>query len=294
MTKCIFVSEGNVKRLIKGTVAKMGELGIHNEADLVLVGVMNGGMAVAKRLQEGGYKKSQVLPYNPHVKQPRMKEKDVVAIKGKNIVICEDNVITGKTLKDVIYFIACCSPNNITVVALACKNESEIIPNIYSIETENKDIILFPWKPLPLRIFNTKGFIIRSFDDKTIRENFHTNYTVLTKLGRNEVNYTLRAIGLDKKTLAGLVSFWFNNSELIIGYLDVLPGDLESMGEDISGMLMELILKYGHFHGKDIIVPAKESEKEEWGKLGFECTGKVFEFNDVQYYEMVLKEERPL
>lgn len=293
LSKCLFVSLSDVDIITENISKKLKELEKDHEEGIVFVGILKGGMKVVEKII-GDFPNSQIIPYDPHIKQPRMKDDDLEKIAGNNVVICDDSVITGATLKDTIYFVRNLSPKKIIVISLCCRKESGIIPNIYAFETEKEDIILFPWRSLPVRIFDTQGLTIRTFNDETLRKNFSMNYTVLRLLNKNENDYTLKGLALEHYSIIGLVSFWVNKDELIIGYLGRLPNEYDLKIDDINGMLYDLILRYGHFHGKRILMPATDEQRKIMESKGFICTKKYFPYDGITYHEMTLDEGHPL
>jgi len=75
------------------------------------------------------------------------------AIKGKNILICEDTVISGKTIHKIVHELDSFEVGDVKIFSLMMRKNSNIIPNIFVFETEEDTRVYFPWSDYPIRTY---------------------------------------------------------------------------------------------------------------------------------------------
>ena len=125
-----------------------------------LLGVANGGKRVAADLSKlgefGDILSCEAFNENATISVPSK-------IENKNILICEDIVNTGETVKKVIAELKRLGANDIKIFSLIMKRNSLIVPNIFVFEVEENTRVYFPWNNYPIRVYS-KGIVRKIFD----------------------------------------------------------------------------------------------------------------------------------
>lgn len=274
MGSYLFISEKEVKGMINNISETI--MGIYGkEEEIVLVGMIRGGFEITKLL-ESRLPNAIIIKYNSD-ETPQITEEDRNKIKGKECIVCDDSVVSGDTLNKACYVIKQYGAKEVKIVALVSRKGSKVIPHLYSIESDPKDVVVFPWKTPPLRNYLISGLgLIRSINDVEILEK---TWGPLIKANnfRNVENYNKKGLIIDDSdgTTMGVVRFWVDNSEIIVEDLKVLLHPTNRLFDRILESLYNLIANYSHFHRKNkisFIVP--KSETQRWKNRGLEVGQK--------------------
>jgi hypoxanthine phosphoribosyltransferase len=118
-----------------------------------IVCVMRGGMILSRILSKH-FNDKEILPFliNSYTKDNKrggliLREFKYSFIKGKNVLICDEIVDSGETLKTVIEMVNRLKPKQIMTTALVLKNGCKTIPDFYIYNNVPKNYwVKFPWE----------------------------------------------------------------------------------------------------------------------------------------------------
>lgn len=79
-------------------------------------------------------------------------------ILDKNILVCDDTTITGKTFIKVYTRLKEHGAADIKFLSFLMRKNSSIVPNIYIFETDEDTKVYFPWSDYPIRTY-PKGIV---------------------------------------------------------------------------------------------------------------------------------------
>ena len=287
MVNYVFIPEEAVGEIIRQACEKLREKYDKKER-FVIIGIERGGFEVAKRVNT--YLPNGELISFDYDKNPPIDESDREKIKGKRALLCEDSILTGNTLNKAIHIAEISGAKELQIFAIACREKSKIIPNIYSLESDENTIFIFPWKTLPLRLYDIDG-IIRNFTGMEEQLGLTTEFFA-TDIRPNFHKYNLITIGIEAKggLIIGLLQMWEGEDEIIVETLQSFLPDNDKKEKEIISKLTHIVLNYQHFHKKrkiTYIVP--ENEYEKWKNAGYKVA-KFHTISDKKYVEVYLTE----
>jgi hypoxanthine phosphoribosyltransferase len=262
--RSMFLSEDIVLKLVKDLADKIKE----TYSPECLLGVGDGGMELANRFHDQ-------FPTSKIVRYTVGKDSGLSDIKKKRVLICDDLVNSGNTLKKVCYFIQQAGPESIRTATLVLSEGAKIIPNFYCIERDYKERILLPWKKFPARSF-PYGIIHRLTWDNVLN-NFGREAIEVVKLIRpNEWDkYRPQAyIICDEKTGEGIggLCFFENKAdkELFITIITPMLIQGDARRKTVLSMLWGMANSYGNYHGFDKITHISlKSKRADCESSGF-------------------------
>ncbi|MFZ2456596.1 MAG: phosphoribosyltransferase [Candidatus Altiarchaeia archaeon] len=239
----IFLSNESIKKLSEDLSREVKSTPFD-----VLVAIPEGGIHFAEILaRDIGYK-GEII----HLDNIAGYAKD---LKGKKILLCDDTVRTGQTLKNAVNNLLVRGLNDITIVALSVRCGAEVIPNIYAFEINNKDVLILPWKSFPIRRY--PGGIIYTLNRESLNAICNdSNYTstggILSVCRPTKIkDYALRGYGINRDgMICGIVRYWESEDEIIVE--DILP--LGEDSEEIYKTLWKSLMNTAYFHGKERLV----------------------------------------
>jgi len=154
--KEIFFDRDSVTNSLMQVYGELRKEGYHEYS---LLGVGNGGKHVVDGLSEYG-EFDDILSCG--VSNGSVTISAPSEIKNKNILICEDKINTGKTVKKVIAELKQLGASDIKFFSLIMKRNSSIVPNIFVFEIEKETMVYFPWSIYPIRNY-PKGIVRKIF-----------------------------------------------------------------------------------------------------------------------------------
>jgi hypoxanthine phosphoribosyltransferase len=154
--KEIFFDRDSVANGLTQIYGKLRKEGYH-EYSLLAIG--NGGKHVAEGLSEYG-EFEDILSCSTSKGGVTISAPS--KIKNKNILICEDKVNTGKTVKKIIAELKHLGASDIKFFSLIMKRNCSIVPNIFVFEVEEDTEVYFPWSNYPIRNY-PKGIVRKIF-----------------------------------------------------------------------------------------------------------------------------------
>jgi len=244
-----FISDDIINRII-------GEIALaikNNYQPDCIVGVGDGGLEFSNRLSKHiGIDSKDIIHYIRY-KTPDIK------VKGKKVLICDDVVNSGDTLKGACYNIQSLRPKDIKTAALLVCEKSGIIPNFYCIEREAKERFILPWKSFPIRSY-PQGIIHRiSWDYALEFLSIDLPKGIRTSRPKYWETYSPQAyaiIGEKEKCTVGVVCFYENkddNELFIVLIAPTIPNTKNNDWKKILSVLWEMVNNYGNYHGFDKI-----------------------------------------
>lgn len=155
MRELVF-DKDSVRNSLAQAYEKIKKEGYHKYC---LLGVGNGGKHIADGLSKyWGFKdilSCEVSNGSVTISVPS-------EIENKNILICEDIVNTGETIKKVIAELKQLGASDIKIFSLIMKRNSLIVPNIFVFEVDKDAVVYFPWSNYPIREY-PKGIVRKIF-----------------------------------------------------------------------------------------------------------------------------------
>lgn len=221
----------------------------------ILLAVGGGGKYIANGLRE--YCKSRDILSCEVSKSGNVTISNSSKIKNKDILICEDTVNTGKTVKKVIAKLKHLGASDIKIFSLIMKRNSSIVPNIFVFEIEKDTKVYFPWSNYPIRNY-PKGIVRKVFaDDRSktfeytdsrIKENLSDYYDYQQNKGAKV--YLVE----DKDEICAIIQFFEKEVNKYKGlYLDMIATAKGKGGQKYASTLLRLITLYMQYHEFDFI-----------------------------------------
>lgn len=221
----------------------------------ILLGVKSGGVYIANELsQHGRFGESLFCK----ISEDRATISAPSKIKNKNILICEDTLNTGRTVKKVITELKRLGAGDIKIFSLLMRKNSAIVPNIFVFEVAEDTKVYFPWTNYPIRDY-PKGIVRKIFPDDCNRtfecvEPRINKYT-LSDYYKNQQEYKAKVYVVeDKEEICAIIQFVEKEVNKYKGlYLDVIATATGKEGQRYASTLLNLITRYMHYHEFDFI-----------------------------------------
>jgi len=219
---------------------------------------------------------------------------DSSKIKNKNILICEDTVNTGKTIKKVIAELKQLGASDIKIFSLIMKRNSSIVPNIFVFEIGNDTVVYLPWSNYPIRNY-PKGIVRKIFAEdcnKTFGCKESKINTTLTDYYRYQQYYKAKVYLVeDKDEICAIIQF----VEIVVNnyrglYLDVVATAKGKEGHGYASTLLSLITLYMHYHEFDFIhgfALDKPELIEMYKTKGYDVIGSIEDSNYGKLHKIV-------
>jgi hypoxanthine phosphoribosyltransferase len=182
---------------------------------------------------------------------------DSSKIKNKNILICEDTVNTGKTIKKVIAELKQLGASDIKIFSLIMRRNCSIVPNIFVFEIENDTVVYLPWSNYPIRNY-PKGIVRKIFVEdcnKTFGCKEPKINTALIDYYKSQQYYKAKVYLVeDKDEICAIIQFLEIEVNKCRGlYLDVVATAKGKEGHGYASTLLNLVTSYMHYHDFDFI-----------------------------------------
>lgn len=287
----IIFNESSVENSLTQAYKKIKKTGCQQ---YILLGVGGGGKHIAEGLSE--YCESRDILSCEISKSGNVIISDSSKIKNKNILICEDTVSTGKTVKKVIAKLKQLGASNIRFFSLIMKKNSSIVPNIFVFEVEKDAVVYFPWSDYPIRNY-PKGIVRKIFAEdcnKTFEcVDSRINRVTLSDYYKNQQNAEAKVYLVeDKDEICAIIQFFEKHVNKYKGlYLDVIATAEGKEGEGYASTLLRLITFYMHYHEFDFI-HAHALDKPELIEMyktrGYDVIGSTEDSNYGKLHKIVM------
>lgn len=179
-------------------------------------------------------------------------------IKNKNIIICEDIVNTGKTVKKIIAELKRLGAKDMKIFSLLMKRNSSIVPNIFVFEIEKDTRVYFPWTAYPIRDYQ-KG-IVRKIFSEDCNKRFECvdpriNEIPLVSYYKNQQHIGAKFYLVeDNDEICAIIQFFERDVNKYSGlFLDVIATAKGKEGQGYASTLLKLIMLYMFYHDFDFI-----------------------------------------
>lgn len=289
----IFFDENNVDISLQQAFQKIKKEGFDS---YLLLGINTGGMHVAEKLKN--------LGTFEHIISCTLEKGSVVIsnisnIEKTNILICEDTVISGKTMQKVIKKLVSVGVSDIKIFSLMMRKNSTIVPNIFVFETEEDTRVYFPWSDYPIRTF-PKG-IVRKILYEDCSKSFQCGDVRIDKMSLSDFfknqQHTDAKIYLveDNDDICSIIQFYEKDINSNSGlFLDIIATSLTKTGQKYASTLLKLICLYMFHHEFDFIYAYAFDRPgliEMYKQIGFEVIGKIEDENYGILHKMILVNE---
>lgn len=292
---------------VEGTLEQLcTEISKAGYADYCLLGIGDGGINVVDRLEKkGDYKEKFTCPNVNELTPDFLK-----SLKGKNILICEDTVNTGRTIRKILKSLReSAETSDLKILSLTMRQNSPIVPNFYAFELADDNRVYFPWSRHPIRSF-PKGIVRKIFHEdcsKTFScgEERIDKYP-LSEYYNNQQNKNARVYLVEENgNICSMIQFFIKKIEHFKGiFLDVIAVSTEYKEKKYASTLLRLMTSYSIHHDQDFILGYafdRPGLVDMYKKKGFEVLGsiedpnygklhKIVKILDKEHEDMVLAE----
>lgn len=204
-------------------------------------------------------------------------------IKNKNIIICEDIVNTGRTVKKIIAELKRLGAKDIKVFSLLMKRNSSIVPNIFVFEIEKDTRVYFPWNAYPIRDYQ-KG-IVRKIFSEDCNKGFECVDPRINEIPLVNYYKYQQHIGAkcylveDNDEICAIIQFFERDVNKYRGlFLDVIATAKGKEGKKYASTLLRLLMLYMIYHEFDFIY-CYAFDKNELIKMykakGYDIIGRI-------------------
>ena len=273
--KEIFFDGDSIANSLTQVYEKLRKEGYH-EYSLLAIG--NGGKYVADELLEYG-KFEDILSCDTSNGSVNISTPS--KIKNKNILICEDKVNTGKTVKTIIAKLKQLGASDIKFFSLVMKRNCSIVPNIFVFEVEEDITVYFPWSKYPIRNY-PKGIVRKIFAEdcnKTFECGEQKINTILTDY-YNAQRHSGDKVYLieDRDEICSIIRFGerpdVNKYRGL--FLKTIATATGKKRQKYADALLKLIMLYMYYHKFDFIYGyAFDSIIKMYTAIGFDEIGSI-------------------
>ncbi|MDF1530764.1 MAG: phosphoribosyltransferase [ANME-2 cluster archaeon] len=288
----IFFDENNVENSLQQAYKKIKKEGFDS---YILLGINTGGMHVAERINNiGTFEK--IISCSINNGSVSIPDSNLSDIRDKNILICEDTVISGKTILKVVNKLLSLGAAEIKILSLLMRQNSMIVPNIFVFETEEDTRVYFPWSDYPIRTY-PRG-IVRKILYEDCSKSFKCGDSRIDKISLSDFfknqQHTDAKIYLveDKADICSIIQFYEKGINSHTGlFLDIIATSNTKKGNKYASTLLKLICMYMFHHEFDFIYAYAFDRPgliNMYKQIGFELIGKVEDDNYGILHKMIL------
>jgi len=288
----IFFDENNVENSLQQAYKKIKKEGFDS---YILLGINTGGMHVAERINNiGTFEK--IISCSINNGSVSIPDSNLSDIRDKNILICEDTVISGKTVLKVVNKLLSLGAAEIKILSLLMRQNSMIVPNIFVFETEEDTRVYFPWSDYPIRTY-PRGIVRKILYEDCSKSfkcgDFRIDKISLSDFFKNQ-QHTDAKIYLveDKADICSIIQFYEKGINSHTGlFLDIIATSNTKKGNKYASTLLKLICMYMFHHEFDFIYAYAFDRPgliNMYKQIGFELIGKVEDDNYGILHKMIL------
>lgn len=178
---------------------------------------------------------------------------DRSGIFDKNILVCDDTTITGRTFLKLNDKLKEYGAADIKFLSFLMRKNSSIVPNIHIFETEEDTKVYFPWSDYPIRTY-PKGIVRKMLPDD-VRKNFRCGDSRIDKnpLMDHYISQEYKNVRVylveDQNEICSIVRFYeikLNDHKGL--FLDIIATAQEKQGNKYGRTLLNLIISYMVYH----------------------------------------------
>jgi hypoxanthine phosphoribosyltransferase len=180
-------------------------------------------------------------------------------LEGKNVIICDDTVNTGTTIKKIIKKLIDLKVNDIKILSLIMRRGAPIVPNFYAFEADEDTRVLFPWSDHPLRAFPMG--IVRTIAPEDCSKSFkctdeRINKNSMSDYYNNFANKGAKVYVVEEKgEIRSIIQFYEKKVGVFKGlYMDVIATAIGHEKKGYARTLLNLILLTMLYHEYDFIL----------------------------------------
>lgn len=290
----IFFDENNVEISLRQAFKKIKKEGFDS---YILLGINTGGMHVAERFKDIGLFE-EILSCSLNAGSISISNPS--AIKGKNILICEDTVISGKTIHKIVNELDSFGVGDVKIFSLMMRKNSNLIPNIFVFETEEDTRVYFPWSDYPIRSY-PKG-IVRKILYEDCKKSFKCGDARIDKISLSDYYKNQQHIDAkiyiveDYNEICSIIQFYEKDINGYSGiFLDVIATSVKRKGNRYASTLLKLIGLYMFYHEFDFIYAYAFDRPElidMYKQIGFDTIGKIEDDSYGVLYPLILVNEK--
>lgn len=273
---------------------KIKKAGYHH---YILLGVGEGGKCVSIDLSRHGDFEDTL---SCKVSNRGVAISDSSKIKNKNILICEDIVNTGKTVKKIIAELKRFRAKDIKIFSLLMKRNSSIVPNIFIFEIEKDTRVYFPWNAYPIRDYQ-KG-IVRKIFNEDCNKGFECvdpriNENPLVSYYKNQQHIGAKFYLVeDNDEICAIIQFYERDVNKYSGlFLDVIATAKGKEGQKYASTLLKLVTLYMIYHEFDFIYCYAFDKKElikMYKEKGYDVIGRIEDNHFGVLHKMIVVNEK--
>ncbi len=285
----IFFDENSVNNGLRQAYDRLVREGFDS---YTILGIGDGGKQIAQRLLKCGIHES-ILSCTFENSEPIIPDRS--GIFDKNILVCDDTTITGRTFLKVNNKLKEYGAADIKFLSFLMRKNSLIVPNIYIFETEEDTKVYFPWSDYPIRTY-PKG-IVRKMLPADVGKNFRCgdpriDKNSLTDFYKNQKHAEARVYLVeDQSEICSIIQFYENKINDHKGlFLDTIATAHGKQGNKYGSTLLKLILSYMIYHEFDFIYGYAFDDDNlmtMYKSIGFEKVGSVLDPHYGILYKMI-------